>query len=210
VDSLPTTAFDVTMEDLGLTPSLTEKVIEEGFGTVGELMMQLELDADKILAINGVGPKAMEDIEAAIAVFDFPEPEPEPDPEPEAVAEAEMGIVDDVEATEEAAEADAETKPEAEEPQAEAEAEADKEPEEEPEPQSVEAIFAQTEEKLLGKQRKPRPKQTPATVEDLAEAEGKDTGKKKKKKKFRELEYDPDHDVTVVKRRREDWEGEDW
>ena len=210
-DALPATAFDIPLEDLGLTPSLSIKVSGEGYSTIGDLMMQLELDADKILSINGVGPKAMEDIEAAIAAFDFPEPEPEPEPEPapEAVAEAEAAIADEVEEAEEDAAEDVAAQPE---PQAEqAQPEAEAEPEEEPEPQSVEAIFAQTEKELLGKQRKRRPKATPASVEDLAESEGQDTGKKKKKKKkHRELEYDPDHDVTVVKRRRDEWEEEDW
>ncbi len=208
-DALPATAFDVPLEELGLAPSLSIKVSGEGYSTIGDLMMQLELDADKILSISGVGPKAMEDIEAAIAAFDFPEPEPDPEPEPEAVAEAEAAISDEVEEAEEdaAEEVAAQPEPQAEQAQPQAEAETG----EEAEPQSVEAIFAQTEKELLGKQRKRRPKQAPASVEDLAEAEGQDTGKKKKKKKkHRELEYDPDHDVTVVRRRRDDWGEEDW
>lgn len=208
-DALPTTAFDVPLDELGLAPSLTIKVSGEGYSTIGDLMMQLELDADKILSINGVGPKAMEDIEAAIAAFDFPEPEPEP--EPEAMDEAEVAIADETVDAEEDVEAEAEEAAEA--PQAESKPEPQAQTEDdqaEGEPQSVEEIFAQTEKKLLGRQRKPRPAQTPASVEDLAEAEGTDTSKKKKKKKFRELEYDPDHDVTVVKRRRDDWGEEDW
>ena len=82
------------------------------------------------------------------------------------------------------------------------------------EAKSVEEIFARTAEELLGATQ--TAVEEPAVPEpkdgDDAEVEGKGAKKGKKKKKGRELEYDPEHDVTIVRRHREDWEGggEDW
>ena len=238
VDKIPVTAFDVPLEELGLAPSLTLKVAGAGYTTIGELMMQLELDTEKILAISGVGPKAMEGMQEAIAAFEFPaveEPEEELEPEVEAAeegeeedkAETETEGVAEAEEVSEPAEAKAEQTEtiateqvgEAAETKAEPKkatkaenaktAEADKG--KSSDPQSVEEIFAQTEKKLLGRQRRSaRPATLAGDAQVKADAEDKED-KKKKKKKARELEYDPDHDVTFVRRRREDdLEEGDW
>jgi hypothetical protein len=61
-------------------------------------MMAMKLDANKVLGLPGIGPKAMQNIEETIAAVTFPEPpaaeptvEPvaEVEPQPEAVAVAE-------------------------------------------------------------------------------------------------------------------------
>lgn len=231
VDKIPATAFDIPLEELGLSPSRTLKIAEAGYTTIGELMMQLELSTENILAISGVGPKAIEGMQEAIATFDFPvveEPEEEVDPEEEAAeeaetetevaAEAEESEPDEAQAeqaeslaTEQAAEAaEAQTEPEkAAKTESAKTAAADKE--KSSGPKSVEEIFAQTEKKLLGRQRRTTSPATPTSeAQAKAEAEAKED-KKKKKKKARELEYDPDHDVTFVRRRRDgDLEEGDW
>lgn len=231
VDKIPATAFDIPLEELGLSPSRTLKIAEAGYTTIGELMMQLELSTENILAISGVGPKAIEGMQEAIAAFDFPvveEPEEEVDPEEEAAeeaetetevaAEAEESEPDEAQAeqaeslaTEQAAEAaEAQTEPEkAAKTESAKTAAADKE--KSSGPKSVEEIFAQTEKKLLGRQRRTTSPATPTSeAQAKAEAEAKED-KKKKKKKARELEYDPDHDVTFVRRRRDgDLEEGDW
>ncbi|MQC26776.1 MAG: transcription termination/antitermination protein NusA [Chloroflexi bacterium] len=220
-EKIPSTAFDLPVEELGLTPSLTLMVAGEGYTTIGELMMQLELDADKILEISGVGPKAIESIQETIAGFEFPEPEPEPEVEAEADAEEAAEMLDEasadaaIEAVEEAEVVDTELKaatddvvvlPKMKKEKAEATAETSADGDEEP--QSVEEIFAKTAEQLLGKQRRAKPKAAPKAAEPAVE----EADKKKKRKKGREIEYDPDHDVTIVRRRREDeWEeGGEW
>lgn len=231
VDKIPATAFDIPLEELGLSPSRTLKIAEAGYTTIGELMMQLELSTENILAISGVGPKAIEGMQEAIATFDFPvveEPEEEVDPEEEAAeeaetetevaAEAEESEPDEAQAeqaeslaTEQAAQAaEAQTEPEkAAKTESAKTAAADKE--KSSGPKSVEEIFAQTEKKLLGRQRRTTSPATPTSeAQAKAEAEAKED-KKKKKKKARELEYDPDHDVTFVRRRRDgDLEEGDW
>lgn len=220
-DKLPDTAFENPLEDLGLSPSLTMKITGEGYTSIGDLMMQLELDADKILSISGVGPKAMESIQEMLEGFEFPEPEVEVVEEveaPEALAVQEAA--EEAEEAEEAlAAAEAAPGPQTEEVEEVAEVKEGTavvaEGAEDEEPQSVEEIFARTAEELLGKSKR-RAKapftETPKNVDELAEAEGKAPQKKgkAKKKKQRELEYDPDHDVTIVRRRRDEWEEGNW
>ena len=51
---------------------------EANFETVGDLILAMKLDANKVLGLPGVGPKAMQNIEEQLAAVKFPEPEPEP------------------------------------------------------------------------------------------------------------------------------------
>jgi N utilization substance protein A len=207
-ERIPESAFDIPLDELGISPRTTILLTGEGYSTIGELMMQLEIDEDQVLALNGVGPKAMEDIHAALEGFDFPVVEkPEPEVAEEAPkAEAEMEV--EAEAAEgepvaEAETAEAEAQPEAvadvavEEAQGSfEEAQADEEPEEELTFEEAlareEAALAEEEEKLL----------------KLAEESEKK--KKEDKKKYRQVEFDPDLGVEIVRRRRKGEEDEDW
>src|SRR3990172_8057793 len=208
--SLPDSAFEVPLEDLGLPPSLSIKISGEGYSTIVDLMLQLKVDPDRILAINGVGPKALDTIQEALDAFKFPEstkpkaepvvaaapkPEPQQEPEPEPVQAAEEApAVKEVEGPVQLSEEDVRLL-EAMQGKTNAQAEAPK--------QSVDEIFARSAEKLLGKKKSKQSRPAAAAEAKVAEPE-----KKKKKKKFRELEYDPDTDTTVIKRRGEEWEEE--
>jgi len=95
--------------------------------TLGDLMLQVKLDADAILAIDGIGPKSHEEILETVNNYQFPviEPEAVETPEAETVAEPEPAeVVEEPEAVSEpepaeeaepAAEASASEQPEAEE-----------------------------------------------------------------------------------------------
>jgi len=210
--TLPDSAFEVPLEDLGLPPSLSIKISGEGYSTIGDLMLQLKVDPDRILAINGVGPKALDTIQEALDAFKFPEPtkpkvepvvaaaepemqpEPESEPEPMPIAEEKAPAMEDLEAPVQLSEEDVRLL-EAMQGKTTAQEEATK--------QSVDEIFARSAEKLLGKKKSKQSRPAPAGEAKVAEPE-----KKKKKKKFRELEYDPETDTTVVKRRGEEWEEE--
>ena len=50
-------------------------LVEAGIETVGALMMSLKMDANKVLGLPGIGPKAMQNIEERLAAMQFPEPE---------------------------------------------------------------------------------------------------------------------------------------
>ncbi len=85
---IPETAFEMPLEEAGIKEHTFNILTEAGYETVGSLMMKMELDQDAVLGLPGVGPKAMENIEEALAATEFPEPppppvEPEPEPEPE-------------------------------------------------------------------------------------------------------------------------------
>lgn len=217
---IPPVAFDIPLEELDISPRLSILVTGEGFSSIGDLMLQLHLDADRILGINGVGPKAMESIEAALAAYQFPEVEeeaPEEAPEEvleEAVAQVETEVQEaapdeQVEAQQVTAEAQAEEpavveqaedEPAEELPADQAEPEAQEE--EQAEQPSVEEIFARSQE-VLERQAEER------ALQEMTQKE-----KTKKKKAFREIEYDPDLDLTIVRRKRkrdaEDWDEEGW
>ena len=205
---IPESAFDIPLDELPISPRLTIKLAGEGYSTIGDLMLQLSLDADEVLALEGMGPKAMESIQEALEGFDFPEPEvvePEAEAETEATAEteAEAEAAAEEETTEEpvaeaetAVEETAETEPEAEIAAKAAEPVAEAEEEEEEEEVSFEKAFAESEITFIDN--------------DQDFFKPKDDKTSNKKKKYRQVEYDPDLDVNIVRRRRkrdeDDWE----
>ncbi len=85
---VPTAAFAMPLEQIGLKEHVFNILVEAGFDTVGALMMAMKMDANKVLGLAGIGPKAMQNIEEVIAAIQFPEPEVVAAPA-EPVAEAE-------------------------------------------------------------------------------------------------------------------------
>ncbi|MBI3158718.1 MAG: transcription termination/antitermination protein NusA [Chloroflexi bacterium] len=179
---IPATAFDIPLDDLGLSPRLNILITGEGYSTIGDLMMQMEVDRDAVLALNGVGPKAMEEIDAKLAAFVFPEPQPEPEPEEPAAPEAEPL---------------AEGEPAA----AAAAAEPESQAGETPAPISIEEAFAA----VLAAPADATTDEEETPISAVSDDKAK---KGKKKKKAPELEYDPDKDVTIVRKRHKKGTGE--
>jgi transcription termination/antitermination protein NusA len=217
--AVPEVAFSMPLDTLNIPERFSKILVEAGYQTVGELKFQMETDPDGILKLGGVGPKAMQSIENALAEIVFEEEAPAEEPEAEAEVEApeevvgpaegpaaeilvEEGVAVEAEAVAEeevAEEAAAEEAVEApvEEPAVELEAEeaAEAGPEEvEEEEPSLDELFALKPEVL-------DMVETGLDDEDEDEVSGQKK-KKKKKKKFVEMEYDPDADVVVVKKKR--------
>jgi len=71
----PEEAFDLPLDVLGFASRLHNILIEAGYNTVGDLMLQMKMASDKILGLNGVGPKSMDSIETAFdeLVIEIPE-----------------------------------------------------------------------------------------------------------------------------------------
>ncbi len=92
---VPPAAFTMPLEQLGLKEHVFNILVEANFETVGDLMMALKMDANRVLGLPGVGPKAMQNIEEQLAVMKFPEPElpAEAPAEPVAVAEGTVEAV---------------------------------------------------------------------------------------------------------------------
>ncbi len=71
---VPPTAFSLPLGELGLKEHVLNILVEAGFETVGDLMMSLKVDENKVLGLPGVGPKAIQNIEEQLALMKFPEP----------------------------------------------------------------------------------------------------------------------------------------
>ena len=84
---IPVMAFEMEIYDAGIKEHILNILTEAEIENVGDLMLTLKIDPDKVLGLAGIGPKAMENIEESLAAITFPEPEPEPEPEAETEAE---------------------------------------------------------------------------------------------------------------------------
>ena len=210
---VPTAAFGMPLEQLELKEHVFNILVEAGIDTIGALMMLMKMDANKVLGLPGIGPKAISNIEERLAAIEFPEP---PAVEPvaevvEPVAEGEPQTQPQVEAPMAVAEPAAVATPVAveEAPVGEKLAPAKKEPRkpvEEPEDDehkdgvSLDELFSM----------KPEIFQTAAGEEE--ESADKKKGKKGKKKSV-ELEFDEERGEVVgrKKHKRGDGDfGEDW
>ncbi len=205
--TIPASAFDIPLDDLPISPRMIITLTGEGYSTIGELMLQLELDPDEVLAVDGMGPKAMETVQEALEAFEFPTPEVE-----EEAPAAEV---------EEAAEVEAEAETEV-----EAETEIEAEAAEEPAAEAVEEVEAV--EEIEEPEKEEAPEEEVSFEQALAESEitfidddrefdfeKEDSSKSKdKKRKYVQVEYDPDLDVNIVRRRRkrnaDEWDEDNW
>ena len=117
--SVPPLTFDIDILDVDLKEHVLFILQEAGIDTLGDLVLQMRLDSDKVLAMNGIGPKAFEEIKeltddlritpeeaAALAAAALAEAEAE--------AEVEVETEAEVEAMAEAAVEEAEAEPVAE------------------------------------------------------------------------------------------------
>lgn len=71
IEVVPDEAFEIPIEEFEISQRINTLLREAGIETIGALMVQMELDSDKILAIQGLGPKSMEEIEAALQDLTF-------------------------------------------------------------------------------------------------------------------------------------------
>jgi N utilization substance protein A len=84
---VPTAAFGMPLEALGLKEHVFNILVEAGIDTIGALMMSMKMDANKVLGLPGIGPKAIQNIDEQLAALKFPEPEPAAEPVVEPTAE---------------------------------------------------------------------------------------------------------------------------
>jgi len=221
---IPVTAFEMSIYDSGIKEHILNILTEAEFETVGDLMLALKVDADRILGLAGIGPKSMENIEESLAALTFPEPEPEPEPEAEpAAATDEIPTGEEVTEPEAVVEAPVEDEQEEPVPQMEAEAQ----------PEAIlEAVEAPAEEKVKEKKHKKEEEEISedsdlvkddvsldelfalkemfqtGRIDDEEEESSEDKKKgKKKKKKHVEIEYDEELGEVVARKKHK--RGED-
>jgi len=204
--AIPPTAYDVPLEQIGLSTRVFNILNEAGYETAGQVLETLGINEDRILGLEGIGSKSMEEIRSVLNEFAYPEPVEEaveegleevlPLAEAEAPAEgvAEAGpAMEEAEALEEpapaaAAEEIVETPATAEAP---------------------EEIIEETFEELFEKIGTAEALDIPIEEEEEVEEEILEK-KKRKKRKARVVEYDPELGETVVRRRRKRGETGEW
>lgn len=248
--NVPARAYQIPIEEFEVSDRLYAVISEAGFPTVGDLLLQMRLDPDSILGLNGMGPKAMKELTETLDKMFLAEEEPEEAGEAESVAGVEDGdqVSEAVLAEPEAIEAQAEEIVLPEESlvtEAETVVVEEVQPEVEEvieaiaevaEPLQVEEILEPKAEELqpesIEQVEAPAEEEEPSTLDelfalrpevldyDIPEDEEEDDDdqdakkkKKKKKKKYVEMEYDPDHDVIITRKKRKrgglEWD-EEW
>ena len=71
---VPDAAFTQPLEVLGIPEHVFNILTEAEYHTAGDLLLAMRLDADKVLGLPGIGPKAMKAIEKAVAEASFAAP----------------------------------------------------------------------------------------------------------------------------------------
>ena len=214
-DTLPKGAFEMGIDGTGLPLNIQEALKEAGFDNAGKLVLTSKVNPDALLEISGVGPKTLE------RIAEFADELPNLVPQVEEILPVEPVAV--VETEEEAASTEepaAEISAEAEVPSAEIESTESVTAEGGTEPTPVAGEEKAAPEKELSFDEiftlKPEVFEPAAVEEDEEETEGStETAPKKKKKnkkagQFRELEYDPDKDVIVAKKKHKRGDTGEW
>ncbi|MEI6290272.1 MAG: transcription termination factor NusA, partial [Chloroflexota bacterium] len=80
---IPEEAFTLPLDALGLPEFVFNILTEADYLSVGELLMAMNINKDKVLGLSGIGPRAIDAIEKAISELKLGA-----QPEPEAAAEA--------------------------------------------------------------------------------------------------------------------------
>ncbi len=209
---LPALAFEINILDSGLPEHVAYILQEAGFGTLGEMAVQMKTMPDRILRLNGIGPRAMQEIQKMMESLDEQMAAAQAAAPAEAIeqmlpveiappaAEPEMAeIQPPAEMIEQAAlelAAAATQSEEAVETQIESEAVAE---EEVPFEQIFDLRIGTVEETTFEEEE----------TEDSSTQ--KDKKKGKKKKKHTQIEYDPDRDTMIIrKKHRRDGGGWEW
>lgn len=184
-------AYNIKLQESGLPERPLKLLLEAEFESLGQVLEQMAIDEDRILRLDGFGPKVLDDLKTGLAQIVLPEPAPEVEAEVEGAVEAAPVATPEVEVPQEPIAAEVtvpgtETAPEA--PGAEAD-----ESEEEDE-QSFEELIGEGDEEDDDKKKKKK-------------------GKKKGKGVVREVVYDEDLDMFISRKKRkpgrlkDDWDG---
>jgi N utilization substance protein A len=68
--SVPTSAFSLNILDSGLPEHVAYVLQEAGYSSLGELAVQMKIDKDHVLRLQGIGPRAMINIETLMTSLD--------------------------------------------------------------------------------------------------------------------------------------------
>ena len=206
---VPVGAYQTGLAETGLSNRVLNPLTEAGYLSAGQVLEQMELDPDKILALQGIGPKAIVEIGEKLRSIEYPEPLPLEVPAEQASVEPAAGI-----------------EPGSEGPPAEAGAEVlllpasagetvlpaegqlvEIGPDGTPVAQPLEKVFEAAEELLQGAVVEPDEDEEREGAEAVLDGTEKP---KKAKKRAKIVEYDPDLDATVVRHKHKSGQELDW
>ena len=198
-EGVPPGAYQVTLVEAGISTRVANLLAEGEYESAGKVLEQLEIDEDKILALQGVGPKAISELRQTLSAYDYPDPVVE-----EVAEEAEEEPAAEAEGIEEQPAAEAEAT-EGEQPALEVEGEPavqETEGEVTGEAIPIEEAFQRAVEEV-------GQIEVEADESEKSEAERK-AARKKRKQLSRVVEYDPDLGETVSRRVRKESRRTDW
>jgi N utilization substance protein A len=198
--TIPAAAYNVPLSAASLSERALRVLSEADFQNIGQVMEQLALDEDRILGLEGFGPKMLDDLKAALAAVQLPEevveaPAPEAPPEAPAAELAPEPVAEPIV-----------SEPTAEPAMAEGEAPAPAEAE-----LAAEAVPAQAEGVLVPGDAIGVDEETEEEDKD-ADEDGDDRkkGKKKGKKKGAvEITYDEDLGMYITRKKRKPGRAKD-
>jgi transcription termination/antitermination protein NusA len=94
---VPEAAFEISLDEIDISERVRGLLKESGYQNAGDLMYQMSTDPDAILALSGIGPKAMLEIERAlqaiVPVEEVEEVEPDAEIAPDSI-EGEAEVVE--------------------------------------------------------------------------------------------------------------------
>ena len=186
-EAVPEAAYELPLFALGLTKRVTKSLTEAEYENVGDLMLQVYFDPAIILEISGVGDKTLEKIKSSFEALILTVQEPEPE-------ETEIPAIEEAAPQEPAIEAVSESEVIESEEDSTEEISAEQEAAPETEVTTAEVVTEL---------------ETPGEADEAAELF---QDKKKKKKKYVDVEYDPDKDVMIYKKKRKSGQStwENW
>jgi N utilization substance protein A len=196
---IPASAYETPLAQANLPERVLATLTEGGYDTCGKVLEQLGMNTDRLLALEGFGPKVVEELREVLQSHPYPQPEPEPVVEVPVEAEAV------VEAAEGAAVAEGERAPEAVEAPAVVPAEAEAVSAAEP-GDTLEKAFQAIAEQISAVAAE-------GALEEEEEGEAAAGGKKKKGKKkkgARTVVFDEATGGLVVQKRRKPGRGGGW
>jgi N utilization substance protein A len=200
---IPAELYDKNILDSGLPEHVAYILQEAGYSTVGELAVQSKRNPDAIFKLQGIGPKAMQEIDALMESVLNPV-------EPPAAVEAVVESAEVVEAApvpeavvpvvEEIPVEIVDIPTEVEEPVKPGKEVVEEEEEEEEGEISFEDLFSL----------KTALEQSRGAAEGESTETDADKKAKKKGSKYVEIEYDPDRDLTITRKKHKRGDDETW
>ena len=75
---IPPTAYETSLELADLPERVFTSLTEAGYDSCGKVLEQLGMNEDKILSLEGFGPKVVEELRDVLQSHPYPQPEPAP------------------------------------------------------------------------------------------------------------------------------------